>query len=216
MKILIIDDHQLFLEGLSQILSYKMEDVDIIRANSAEQAIEKITSTPNISLALIDLMMPNVHGVELLLDIKKIDKLLPVAVLSATENLKLVKSVLVNGAQGFIPKTYPSDKLINAINILLSGDSYVPENIQLLLEEGDSRILNDVAMLDITGRQLDVLTLLAKGLSNQKIAEKLFISEHTVKSHLKKLYLALNCDNRISCVKNAEQLGLIVLRDDNH
>lgn len=211
MKILIIDDHLLFLEGLSQILSYKMKNVEIIKVNSAEQAIEKVISIPNIDLALIDLMMPNVHGVELLADIKKIDELLPVAVLSATENVKLIKSALEIGAQGFIPKTYPSDKLINAIDILLSGDSYLPKDTQLLLEQSD---ISDAEGQNITGRQLDVLILLAKGLSNQKIGEELFISEHTVKSHLKKLYQKLNCDNRINCVKYAEQLGL-VLRDDN-
>jgi len=210
-KILIIDDHILFLEGVSQILSYKMENVEIIKANSAEQAIEKVISIPNIDLALIDLMMPNVHGVELLSEIKKIDELLPVAVLSATENLKLINSVLAVGAQGFIPKTYPSDKLIHAIDTLLSGDSYLPQEIQLLLNKSE---LSNAEKENITGRQLDVLTLLAQGLSNQKIAQELFISEHTVKSHLKQLYQKLNCDNRISCVKYAEQLGLIVLRDE--
>ncbi len=212
MKILIVDDHLLFLEGVSQILSYNMEDVEVIKANSVEQAIQKVISIPNIDLALVDLKMPNVSGVELLSKIKEVDGLLPIAVLSATDNLKLIKSALMGGAQGFIPKTYPSHKLISAIDILLSGESYISNDIQSLLDQAEITIKDAIERHNITGRQLDVLMLLAQGLSNQKIAQTLFISEHTVKSHLKQLFQKLNCDNRLNCVKSAQQLGLIAVQ----
>lgn len=212
MKILIVDDHLLFLEGVSQILSYNMEDVEVIKANSVEQAIQKVISIPNIDLALVDLKMPNVSGVELLSKIKEVDGLIPIAVLSATDNLKLIKSALMGGAQGFIPKTYPSHKLISAIDILLSGESYISNDIQSLLDQAEITIKDAIERHNITGRQLDVLMLLAQGLSNQKIAQTLFISEHTVKSHLKQLFQKLNCDNRLNCVKSAQQLGLIAVQ----
>jgi len=214
MKILLVDDHQLFLEGISQILQCNFNAIEVLKADSVIKAIDIISSVPQIDLALVDLAMPDADGLSFLKQAKVIDQTLPIAVLSASDHIQNIKLVLSEGAQGFIPKTYPPKQLIIAINTILSGAHYLPPDIESRLVQMD--LANDQAQFsaieshDITERQLEVLSLLAKGLTNQKIAKLLFISEHTVKSHVKQLFQKLDSDCRMDCVNQARELGLIV------
>lgn len=213
MKILLVDDHQLFLEGVSQILIHYIDGIEVLTASSVSQALELVENTIGIDLALVDLAMPQADGFSFLQQASKVDSTLPVAVLSASENIKTIQQVFNFGAQGFIPKTSPPAELINAIETLLSGEYSVPESLAARLDTSSE--LNSASCrhesYDITERQFEVLSLLAKGLSNQKIASSLYISEHTVKSHVKQLFLKLDSDCRMDCVNHARELGLLTL-----
>lgn len=212
MKLLLVDDHQLFLDGLALVLSKRLANVDILRADTVDKAIELGIANTDIELALIDLAMPKGGGEAFLEHVIQRELMLPTAVLSATECPSQISNVLSKGALGFIPKAYNTEKLIGAIEQILAGFCYVPEDIQLKLSAINEEIEEQKVIAEnyeITSRQLEVLHLLAKGYSNSKIAQLLFISEHTVKSHLKQIFQKLASDNRVNCINKAQQLGLI-------
>ena len=211
MKFLLIDDHKLFLDGLAQVLHYHIQGLEVLKADSVEIALQLIAIHSDIDLALVDLAMPKSCGIDFIKKVIAQEALIPVAVLSASNDLKQITQVLNVGALGFIPKTYNSDALVNAINKILAGEIYLPESVQqdLAQPEQTHSSLDIAASYEITPRQLEVLTLLAQGLANGKVAKTLFISEHTVKSHIKQLYQKLQVENRINCINQAKTLGIL-------
>ena len=100
--------------------------------------------------------------------------------------------------------------LVDAVRIVMQGQEYLPEDIsQQIAKVKVEQHQDGTAQLQITPRQFEVLRLMGQGFSNRKIAQSIYISEHTVKSHVKALFKQLDVSNRTSCVKRAEQLGLI-------
>ena len=212
MKFLLVDDHWLFLDGLAQVLTLHLDDLEIKKCDSVASALTLIKSHQDLDLALVDLSMPNGSGIDFIAQVETLDEIIPTAVLSASDDIEKIRQAMDVGALGFIPKTYNKDELLSAIKTVLSGNIYLPEHIQHLLRQNktDKHLTVDIlAAYNITSRQLEVLSLLAKGMTNNKIAELLYISDHTVKSHLKQLFQKLNCDNRISCINEAQRIGLL-------
>jgi len=211
MKLLLIDDHTLFLDGLAQVLSYQIKDVEILTADSVEVALELLASHVNIDLALVDLAMPEGDGISFIKQVNASELLVPIAALSASEDVQQIQQTMAAGALGFIPKTHGTQDLISAIECILNGEIYLPEAFeQLLTQHQHTRSRQDIAIEhEITPRQFEVLTLLSQGLANSKIAQILFISEHTVKSHFKQLYQKLQADNRICCINQAKTLSIL-------
>lgn len=211
MKLLLIDDHKLFLDGLAQVLSYQIKDVEILTADSIEVALELLTTHVNIDLALVDLAMPKGDGISFIKQVSASEFLVPIAALSASEDIQQIQQAMTAGALGFIPKTHATQDLISAIDYILNGDIYLPEIFkQQVDQQRHIRSSQEIATEhEITPRQLEVLTLLSQGLASSKIAQILFISEHTVKSHIKQLYQKLQADNRICCINQAKTLSIL-------
>lgn len=217
MQILVVDDHQLFLDGLRHILIKLAPDMTITEATQAEQAIEKLESGQNFDLILIDLDMPGMDGMSVLQRMRERKVWLPLVVISAEENAHVIKSALDKGALGFIPKAHSSQQMLTALRAILEGDIYIPENIQKQIDNLETRrppieadINNALKASGITKRQYEVLQLLAKGYSNKQIATCLFLTEHTVKVHISALFSALNASNRTECVQRAGRDGLLL------
>ena len=212
MKILLVDDHWMFLDGLSKVLSLQLSGVEVFTADSVDSALKVIDAEPELSLIMVDLAMPEKGGISLLQCLSDKQLLIPTVVLSACEDLVSIAKVMSLGASGFISKTYNTESLIQSVNKVLSGEIYLPESVAMKLAHishaGGSK--NDLAhRFMITPRQLEVIAMLEQGYTNQKIAEVLFISEHTVKSHLKQIFQKLECDSRLACIKKAKSLGLV-------
>jgi len=212
MKFLLVDDHCLFLDGLAQVFNSQFAELTLLTADSVKSALRLVSEHQNIDLALIDLAMPKADGISFIKQVTTLGELIPIAVLSACEDLQQIQQALAEGALGFIPKTYNAVDLFNAINHVMQGNTYLPKQISLQLAQKQFTQVNkqDLAKKHkITSRQLEVLVLINKGFSNKKVAKTLYISEHTVKSHLKQLFQTLNCDNRISCIHHGRSLGLL-------
>ena len=212
MKILLVDDHWMFLDGLSKVLSLQLQNVKIYTADSVESALAIVSNEPDLDLIMVDLAMPDKDGISFIQMLSEQQILIPTVVLSACEDIVRIARVMSLGASGFIPKAYNTDALIAAINQVLSGDVYLPQSVATKLAHvshtGGTQ--NDLAQrFMITPRQLEVIAMLEQGFNNQKIAEVLFISEHTVKSHLKQIFQKLECDSRLACIKKAKSLGLV-------
>jgi DNA-binding NarL/FixJ family response regulator len=213
MKILIIEDHPLFVEGLRLILDDLVNEAEVLSANHARQAMAYLDAEPEIGLILLDLGLPDIDGRALMKIIRGHGFRQPVLVVTGSENIQLAQEMIRADAQGYVLKSSALVELRKAVKEVLAGQLYVPEEWRGLVtadkgfggaEEGDLR-------LKVTDRQLDVLYLMAQGHPNKIIADWLGVSEHTVKTHVQALFETFEVKNRTACVREAEKLGLLLL-----
>jgi two-component system, NarL family, nitrate/nitrite response regulator NarL len=211
MKILVVDDHPLFLDGLMQVLRQLDPEMITEQVPDAEQALNCLKAGRGFQLILVDINMPGMDGLDLLSALVEHELWVPAVVISAQDNPRIIASAMDAGALGFIPKSFSAAELLDALKRVLAGEVFLPEPVRQQID----RMRRSTANIDsgtkfgITTRQLRVLELLVKGYPNRKIALTLNLSEHTVKSHLKTLFAILGVDNRTGCVQKAEQLGLV-------
>lgn len=208
-KIVIIDDHQLFLYGLK--LTLENENNVVTTFDSPMEALAEIKKIQP-DLILMDLYMPEMDGLAMIDALTQAEIAYPVIVLSASENYHDVYHALQHGAVGFIPKSYSPVAMLDALETVFKGDLFVPEEI--------ASKINDIAQLEaknkeefrLSERQMQILELINKGKKNREIADTLCISQDTVKFHQKGLYAALNVSgssSRLKAVEKALSLGLL-------
>lgn len=208
-KIVIIDDHQLFLHGLKLTLENANNEVWFYDA--PEKALSAITKHQP-DLILTDLCMPEMDGICLLAALKKLEVAAPVIVLSACDEYKSILNAFQKGAMGFVPKYYAPQEMLDALQVVLSGEVFIPKEIEdelndLLLEEQENRVL-----YNLSTRQSEILSFIYEGKTNREIAELLSISPDTVKFHQRGLYQVLQVSgisSRQKAVDKALQVGLL-------
>ena len=217
-KIVIIDDHQLFLYGLK--LTLENEGNVVTTFDSPLKALTQINSI-NPDLILMDLYMPEMPGVEVLKALAKAKIASPVVVLSACDTYQDVYYALQHGAMGFIPKNYSPQALIDALDLVFAGDLFVPEDLISEIEsvakkqkQKQIHIQKVAAQQEVklSERQIQILKLIHGGKKNREIADELCISKDTVKFHQKGLYSALQVSGtscRIQAIKKALSIGLL-------
>ena len=213
MRILIVDDHALVRRGMNYVVKEGFPDADVEEAESSAAALEYLRKGQKVDLALVDVRMPDLDGLELLRAIKADWPDVPVIMLSTYENAPYVKRALSDGAAGYLLKDATPEDLSQAINVAMSGSGNVlsPRVIQNLFEDqqsgGDSHNgrRNEYSL---TQRENDILALLAEGRSNRDIAGALFLSEKTVKAHLAAIFRKLGVTNRTQAAMMAVQMGV--------
>jgi DNA-binding NarL/FixJ family response regulator len=212
LKILVCDDHAVFRDGLRLVLEGLAEAVELLEASDGAQALDVAKANPDLELVLMDLQMPGVGGIEGLRRMRSENAALPVVIVSASEASGEMRRVLDEGAAGFIPKSFGREELLAALRLVLSGGVFVPR--AALAAEADAgpagggkkRRRERAARL--TNRQLEVLSLMARGLTNREICGVLSISENTVKAHVKAILEALEATNRTEAAVLARELDL--------
>lgn len=208
MNVLIIDDHQLFIDGLTYLLNDLSASINLSTADNTDLALEQLQSDTDWDLVLLDLVMPGISGRGVLQRMQAQGMPYPVVVISAELNSSLIQQALDLGALGFIPKAYPRGAMLTGLRQVLDGEMYIPEEVQLALERLPSPGARGAPVL-LSKRQSQVLQLLEQGNSNQQIAQILFISESTVKTHLNTIFQILQVSNRVSCLQRAREMGLV-------
>ncbi len=213
MKILHVDDHEIFAQGLAMALEAHLPEAHVLYGLDAAQALHLLEANVDIDLAIVDLNMPGIDGRALIDALGERDMALPVVVMSAVEDPWLIRDCLRAGAMGFVPKVFGKDEIIAALERVLAGEVYLPhrlaERLQQLPDEEPPEAQRVAKGLGLGKRQLDVLALMRQGYGNREIADILCISEHTVKSHARVLFQTLGVNNRLECVREAERTGLI-------
>jgi len=214
LKVLIIDDHPLFIDGISLLLKQLSDHLDITCVMSVKQAIIQLESDAEFDIILLDLNLPEMDGVSLLKRFKADELCTPLVIISAEEQAGLIKYTLDWGAMGFIPKSYLADEMLAALRRILQGEVFIPESIQLLLSRlpaamHSEKLPDSLKKSGISKKQYEVLSLISMGYSNQKIADTLNRTEHTVKSHVTALLHLLGAKNRMECADIARKRGLI-------
>ena len=206
MKFLIVDDHKLFSDGLSTLLSDIYTEPELISVASGQQAINTLNQDSSFDLVLLDLLLPDMDGIEVLNKIAANKMLVPVAIVSATSNYQEIYAVLKAGALGFMHKSIDRQELEKAINSILNGEKYLSDLSPAATDERQS-LKTNIEIL--TRRQSEVLALLSDGLLNKQIAERLGTSEQTIKIHVSAIMKKLGVRTRTACVSQAIRLGII-------
>jgi DNA-binding NarL/FixJ family response regulator len=216
MKILIVDDHALVRRGMTYVVREGFPDAEVSEAESAVAALELLRSKGPVDLALVDVRMPDLDGLELLRAVKAEWPDLPVVMISTYENAPYVKRALSDGASGYLLKDATPEDLSQAINVAMSGSGNVlsPRVIQNLFEDQEtagsagSNGHGRRNEYSLTQREHDILALLSEGRSNREIAGHLYLSEKTVKAHLAAIFRKLGVTNRTQAAMMAVQLGM--------
>lgn len=208
-KLLIADDHPLFREALQGALATHFKDLRIIEADSLETTLDALGQDDDVDLLLLDLHMPGSGDLYGLIRIREDFPLLPVAIISGTEDAAVIGRCIGFGALGFIPKSLPSQQIAEAIGAILDGDEWVPEGLRSQLQslsQEDIELADKVAAL--TPQQYRVLYYVHEGLLNKQIAYQLGITEATVKAHMTAIFRKLDVYSRTQAVLLAERLQL--------
>ena len=205
MKILIVDDHPVFREGLAAILAQADTGATVFQAADSGQALACVADQPGLDLVLLDLRIPGVTGLSALDEIARARRSLPVVVLSSSEDPRDARQALAHGAMGYIPKSASAQTLKAALHMVLNGDVYVPPLV-LGQPEGAAHAPSPDRL---TPRQVEVLRKLGGGVSNKVIAMDLALSEKTVKAHVTAIFKALGVISRTQAVARARETGLI-------
>ncbi len=204
MKLLIVDDHPLFRDGLAALLRQATPDTVVLQAPNTADALRVADAEHELDAVFIDLMMPGLAGEAAVREFARRHPQLPVIVLSSSENPSDVRRVLNAGAAGYIPKSATPQTVVSALQLVLSGNIYVPPFLVQPAARsagvaGDHAAPRTLAQL--TDRQVDVLRYLRDGLSNKEISGHLGIAEKTVKVHIAAIFKTLNVVNRTQAAR---------------
>jgi DNA-binding NarL/FixJ family response regulator len=221
MKILLVDDHVLFREGIALLLKSLVAGDSLYQAGTCEEAVTRVTEDPSIELVLMDINLPGSSGINAIALIRAEFPLIPVVGLSSSDDKQTILDAIDAGAMGFIPKSSSSAVLFAALQLVLSKGIYIPPEAFLRERSVGTRSgaragagksgASDHATpadLGLTPRQSEVLFLILQGKSAKAIAKDLSLSSSTVKIHTSAALRALNVTTRTQAVIAAGRLGL--------
>ncbi len=203
-RVLVVDDHPMVLEGMQAMLA----QIDFLSvtglARNAYEAIELIRSQ-NPDIVITDISMPEISGIELTARIRKEYPAIRVIAMSTFNERSLISQMIQQGASGYLLKSASREEIEEAILTVNANKLYM--SLNLALNEKEQSEISKSPVL--TSREKDVLSLIAEGLTNPQIAEKLFISTYTVDSHRKNLLTKFNVNNTAGLIKLAAKYGLV-------
>lgn len=221
MKILIADDHELFLQGLEFILRKEYPEAEILLADSYTAIFDVLQKVQDFDLILTDLAMPGANWREALAKIHKICSDVPIIIISAVFEPEILQETYDIGVSGYVSKSFSNNLILSAINLVMAGGMYIPpEVMKMSMKSSSESVRNMIKDLDrprtinsndfgLTPRQTEVLECLAEGMPNKQIAYKLGVSEGTIKIHITLLMKTLEVTNRTAAVRKATQLGIL-------
>lgn len=213
MKVLIVDDHALFGDGLAVLLEKLDPEIEIHSVRDCQSALAFLAQQL-ADLVLLDLGLPDMPGVDVLTLLRQQYPDVPVVILSGTQDRGIVLQAIKSGAMGFVPKTHSADLLLGALRfILLHKGIYLPPELIFEREHEPTSLarakITRPADLGLTARQADVLYLVLQGKSNKAIARNLGIEENTVRAHLSPVLRSLNVTTRAEAIVAAHKIQLV-------
>lgn len=207
MKVLIVDAHALFRDGLSLSLEKMDAAATILQASSFTQALKILDTESKFDLIIVDLEMQDMPWTEWLEQARQKSGDARIVVVSASENVQNIRESMERGVNGYISKRADSKILTNALKLVLDGGTYIPP--VMLSKNFGTGENTDCRGRILTNRQFQVLGLVAKGMSNKQIAYEMGVSEATVKLHINALLRSIGATNRTQAVVNAQKMGII-------
>lgn len=210
-RLIVADDHPLFRSALINAISAGVAMRETIEADSFDSTCAALEAHPDADLLLLDLHMPGSYGFFGLIQLRKNWPTLPIVVISASEDIDVIRRCMAFGAAGFVPKSARPADIIAALNAVLAGELWVPALMRraVLDRGGDAADLDLAARVaQLTPQQYKVLYYLTEGWLNKQIAYDLEISEATVKAHMTAIFRKLGVGNRTQVVIAAQRLTL--------
>ena len=221
MKILLVDDHVLFREGIALLLRSLVAEDSLYQAGTCEEALTAVAGDPSIELVLMDINLPGASGINAISMIRAQFPQIPVVGLSSSDDKQTILDAIDAGAMGFIPKSSSSAVLFAALQLVLSKGIYLPPEAFLRDRSVATRTAGHASAdgpgtpehatpedLGLTQRQSEVLFLILQGKSAKAICRDLSLSSSTVKIHTSAALRALNVTTRTQAVIAAGRMGL--------
>ncbi|AGG06072.1 MULTISPECIES: response regulator transcription factor [Dehalococcoides] len=215
-KVLIADDHAVLREGMSRLLSQE-KDIEVIgEAGDGQEAVDMVAQLkPDV--VLMDIVMPRLTGVEATKLIKKNNPSTCILILTAYSDIRYILGLLEAGASGYLLKSAKSDEIVGAIRAIKAGESVLDsvatrkllERVVNVSKESDE----DKVRGQLSPREIEILQLASKGLSNREIADKLTLSMRTVKAHLSNIFNKMRCSCRTEAIVKGFREGYVMLED---
>jgi DNA-binding NarL/FixJ family response regulator len=202
-RVLVADDHVTVLEGLGAMIGRQPDMMVVAEAANGREAVD-LWQKHQPQVALLDLRMPVLDGVGAIEEIRRLDPAARVIVLTTFDTDNEIYRAVKAGAKGYLLKDARREELLEYIRRVNAGETCIPPALAGKLAAGMS---NET----LTGRELDVLALLARGKSNKEIGVNLYIGETTVKSHLRSIFAKLNVLSRTEAITAASRRGLVQL-----
>lgn len=214
-KVLIVDDHQLMIEGLKVLLEDE-ENISVVSgAVSISEALE-ILHNSSVDIVLMDINMPEASGIDTTRKIKELFPSVKVIALTMHEDISIISKMIKAGASGYILKRTNMQEVIDAIKIVYQNGRYLSANVQNVIMDN---LMSPDELLDaaqegkaiLSARELEVLQLIAKECSNEQIGEMLYISERTVEAHRRNIFIKTKTKSIVGLIKYALNEGLVTL-----
>ena len=199
MRIVMIEDHALFRDGMRLLLAQLDDDVRVVEAGGCEEILSGSDWTPP-DLVLMDLGLPGLGGLDGVRAVRGLWPETPLVVLSGESDVETIRLVIGAGARGYVLKTANSQEMLAALRLVIAGGVYVPTFARAAMPVASP--------VTLTRRQHEVLERLVLGLSNRAIAAELGMAESTVRGHVSELLAILGARNRTEAARIAFQQGL--------
>lgn len=211
MKILLVDDHSLFREGVALLLRELDAEVQVWHASTLDEALAVMAGGEGIDLILLDFILPGTHGLQALETLREQHPGVPLVMLSSQEDQVTVLRAIQLGAMGFIPKSASSSVMYEALRTVLAHGVYVPPlSLAGIGLSVPVRPRTSPAELGLTPRQTQVLRLVLEGKSMKLIASELGLTHNTVKTHVSAVLRALAVTTRTQAIVAANRMGLVL------
>lgn len=203
-KIILVDDHQMFRDGVKSVLTDE-ENIEIIGEVGTAKDLYSLLKLNTPDLIITDISMPDISGIEIAKYVSEKYPDVKILILSMHSNEEFITKALSVGANGYLPKDTSMTELLEAIHVIYKGDNYFNKNISdTILKSIINKSKKDSSEQEaLTKREKEVIKLVVEGLTNKEIAEKLFISIRTVDSHKNNIMQKLNLKSSVELVKYA-------------
>lgn len=202
-KLMMVDDHQMFIEGIKALLRKDKQFEFVADANSGEKALEILKAiTPDILIT--DISMPGMEGNELVEKVKQFNPEIKILVLSMRNEPEVISDMMMQEAEGYILKSTGRQELVNALEKIANGGTYYSEEVLLAMMKKvkrDSKKDKEVQLL--SEREIEIIRLIVQEYSNEQMAEKLFLSKRTVETHRKNINQKTNTKTVVGLIKFA-------------
>ena len=212
LKLLIVDDHAIFREGLRALLDMEEDFTVIGEASRGDEAIAMVAEEPP-DVILLDLHLPDGSGAAFCRELRRISPQSKVLILSAYDDDQEVSAALIAGASGYVLKTVGGERLADNIRSVYQGEVLLAPSVAAKVVQQLSRLREETgrqeeALSVLTPREREVFALASRGLKNAEIAEELYLSEKTIKTHLRNIYNKLNLTSKAELRLFAVRMGL--------
>ena len=207
-EIVLADDHKIVIDGIKAILKSENKLRIVRECGNGREVLEFLESMGTVDVVILDINMPEMDGIECATQIKRKWPQQRILILTMYNDPQLIKKMMEVGADGFVLKNTGKSELMEAIDKIMQGQTYFGRDVTESLAKSFQK-QNPEGRIQLTRREKEVLRLLFEGMTSQDIANKLFISSHTVDSHRKNLLSKFNAKNTTSLLREAGKMGIV-------
>lgn len=208
-KIIIADDHTMFLQGIVSLLESE-ENITILGKAENGKTIFKLMENTLPNIILLDISMPEMDGIEVTKLLKQKYPFIKILIVSTHSNIQMIAKLIRMGVDGYLLKNAEKRELLHAINTIQNGETYFCKEVEEKNDENNSKIKSETQQItELSSREKEILILIAQEFTGNEIAEKTFISLNTVNTHRRNLISKLNVKNTAGLVKYAIEYGLL-------